>query len=242
MLLTTRGIVFNQVKYGETSIIAKIYTRHSGLQSFLIRGARSKHARIRSAHLQHLTLIEMEVNQRSNKEIQYLKSLKILHPFRDIPFNVKKSAIAVFLNEVLYKVIREEEPNPELFSFLFNGIQLLDLKTGSLSLFHHLFLVRLSRYLGFYPRDNRSSRLENFNLQEGEFTDVSGTENLIATPPLSHYLHELMLINFEDLDGLVIPAASRQGLLEMLLNYYRLHIPGFVNVKSHLVLAEVFSK
>ena len=167
---------------------------------------------------------------------------EIRHPFRDIPFNVKKSAIAVFLNEVLYKVIREEEPNPELFSFLFNGIQLLDLKTGSLSIFHHLFLVRLSRYLGFYPRDNRSSRLKNFNLQEGEFTDVTGPENLIAAPPLSQYLHELMLINFEDLDGLVIPAASRHGLLDMLLNYYRLHLPGFVNVKSHLVLAEVFGK
>jgi DNA repair protein RecO (recombination protein O) len=242
MLLTTRGIVFNQVKYGETSIIAKIYTEQSGLQSFLIRGARSKHARIRAAHLQHLALLELEVNQRSNKDIQYLKSLKIAHPFREIPFNVKKSAIAMFLNEVLYKVIREEETNPELFRFLFNAIQFLDLKTGTLGLFHHLFLVRLSRYLGFYPRDNYTGRLTNFNLQEGEFTDTTGPENLIAPANLGGHLHDLMQVSFEELNGLSIGPAERQGLLEMLLNYYRLHVPGFSTVKSHMVLAEVFSQ
>ncbi len=242
MLLTTRGIVFNQVKYGETSIIAKIYTEQSGLQSFLIRGARSKHARIRAAHLQHLALLELEVNQRSNKDIQYLKSLKIVHPFREIPFNVKKSAIIMFLNEVLYKVIREEEPNPELFNFLFSAIQFLDLKTGNLSLFHHLFLVRLSRYLGFYPRDNYSGRLSNFNLQEGEFTDITGPVNLIAPSNLGRHLHDLLQVSFEEMDELSVASADRQGLLDMLLDYYHLHVPGFSNVKSHLVLAEVFSQ
>ncbi len=242
MLITTRGIVFNQVKYGETSIIARIYTEQSGLESFLIRGARSRHARIRAAHLQHLSLVELEYNRRSNKEIQHLKNLKIAHPFRDIPFNVKKSAIAVFLNEVLYKAIREEEPNPALFTFLFNAIQFLDLKSGSIRLFHHLFLILLSRHLGFFPRDNYSESHAYFDLQEGEFTRIEAPGDLVGERKVSGMLHGLMQMNFDDLDGNPSDAASRQELLELLLRYYRLHIPGFVNIKSHHVLSEVFGK
>ena len=242
MLLTTRGIVLNQVKYGETSIIARIYTEHSGLQSFIVRGARSRHSRIRSAHLQHLTLVELEVNQRSNKEIQYLKSLKIVHPFREIPFNIKKSAVAVFLNEVLNKVIREQEANPEMFGFLFNAIQLLDEKQEHTGLFHHLFLIALSRYLGFYPMDNFSEQKPRFDLQEGEFTSLSGPESLISNQQAGKLLHTLLNAGFEDLDKLKVEAESKQALLGLLLNYYSLHIPGFHNTKSHVILAEVFGK
>ncbi len=240
MLQTTRGIVFNQVKYGETSIIAKIYTESLGLQSYLIRGARSRKAKIRPAHLQHLTLVELEMNQRRNREIQHLKSLKITYPFRDIPFNIKKSAVLIFLNEVLYKVIREEEPNHELFVFLFNAIQFLDLKEGNIGVFHHLFLIRLSEFLGFLPRDSYSKSTPNFDLQEGEFTAVKGPDKLIAKPPLSHLLHELLSVNFDALDSVNIPTGMRKKILEMILNYYRLHVPGLLNIKSHLILTEVF--
>ncbi len=242
MLLTTRGIVFNQVKFGETSIIARIYTEDGGIQSFLVRGARSRHARIRSAHLQHLSLVELEFNLRGNKEIQHLKNLKIAYPFRDIPFNMKKSAIAVFLNEILYKVIREEEANPGLFAYLYNAIQFLDLHAGSIGLFHHLFLIGLSRHLGFFPRDNYSEHHTLFDLQEGEFTGSGGQAELTGGPGASRMLHELMQMNFEDLGGLQSDNALRLELLEMLLRYYRLHIPGFGHVKSHLVLTEVFGK
>lgn len=240
MLKTTRGIVLNQVKYGESSIIARIYTEQLGIQSYLIRGARSKKAKIRAAHLQHLTLVELEVNQRVNKDIQHLKSLKIAYPFKDIPFNIKKSAVVVFLNEVLYKVIREEEPNHELFEFLFNAIQFLDLTTGSVGLFHHTFMVILSKFLGFYPRNNYSEGQANFDLEAGEFTSMSGPQQLYATPPVSLAFHEVLIAGIDDMDKLSIPSAVRNGLLEMLINYYRLHVPGLKEIKSYSVLTEIF--
>lgn len=240
MLHSTRGIVLNQVRYGETSIIAKIYTEQLGLQSYIIRGVRSKKAKIRSAHLQHLTLVELEVNQRTNKDLQHLKNLKIAYPFKDIPFNIRKSAVTVFLNEMLYKVIQEEEPNPELFGFLFYAIQFLDLKPGNTSLFHHLFLVRLSKFLGFYPRNNFSESTRNFDLQEGCFTSITGPENLISSPPLSELLHQMLTVNFETIDEVIVPVNLKNPLLEMILNYYRFHVPGLTQIKSHEILSEVF--
>lgn len=242
MLVSTRGIVLNQIKYGESSIIARIYTEHLGLISFLIRGARSKKARIRSAHLQHLTLVDIELNQRLNKDLQHLKNLKIAHPFKDIPFNMRKSAIAVFLNEILNKVIREEEPNPELFGFLFHSIQFLDLKPGSVSHFHHFFLVMLSKFLGFYPRNNYSEKELVFDLEAGEFCAALGPKTLFATPEVSLGLHKILQGGLEEMDTINLPPHVRYDLLEMLLDYYRLHIPGLVEVKSYQVLREVFSE
>jgi len=240
MLQTTRGIVFQQLKYSESSVIAKIYTEASGLQSFLIRGVRKKNARIRSAHLQHLTLIELEANLRGNKDIQHLKSLKIAYPFKEIPFDIKKSSIVIFLNEVLNKVVREEESNPELFEFLFHAIQFLDLTEQNIALFHHFFLIKLSRFLGFFPRNNYSESKTNFDLQEGEFTSMTGPDNLIVPLPVSKYLSLLINEKFDTIGSITIPSQQRAAFLDLILNYYRLHIPGVINFKSYTILAEVF--
>ncbi|MCF8368261.1 MAG: DNA repair protein RecO [Bacteroidales bacterium] len=240
MLQKTRGIVFHQLKYSETSIIAKIYTEAFGLQSYMIRGARKKNASIRTAHLQHLALLEVEVNQRDSKSLQHLRNLKVIHPFKSIPFNIAKSSQAMFINEVLYKVVKEEETNPALFNFLFNSIQFLDLTEEAASLFHHVFLIQLSRYLGFYPLNNYSELNRNFNLEEGKFTSSTGPSKLFAEPPLSKALMEILSLSFEDLGTINLKHHSRNELLDLILNYYLLHIPGIIEFKSHVVLKEVF--
>ncbi len=242
MLQTTRGIVFNQVKYSETSVIAKIYTEEFGMQSYLVRGARKSKAKIKSAHLQHLTLVELEVNKRDSKDIQHLKGLKIAYPFQSIPFNIKKSSVIVFLNEVLYKTIKEEESNPELFNFLFNAIQFLDLTEESIAFFHHFFLIQLTRFLGFFPRSNFSEQNKYFDLQEGEFTSMQGPGSLFADLSLSDYLNQLILVNFEEIGSIKGNSQLRNELLEVLINYFRLHIPGISGFKSFEVLKEVFGE
>ncbi|MCD4697838.1 MAG: DNA repair protein RecO [Bacteroidales bacterium] len=242
MLHKTRGIVFHQLKYSESSIIAKIYTEAFGLQSYIIRGARKKNAKIRPVHLQHLSLVEIEVNQRDNKDLQHLRNLKLTYPFLDIPFNIKKSSLVVFLNEVLYKVVKEEESNPALFNFLYNALQFLDLTEENTVVFHHIFLLQLTRHLGFFPMNNFSGQNKNFDLQEGKFTGIDGPTNLFATPPLSEALSELLPKSLPEPGTLKIKPGIRNGLLEVILNYYRLHIPGNLEFKSHLVLKEVFGR
>jgi DNA repair protein RecO (recombination protein O) len=240
MLQSTRGIVFQQLKYGETSIIVKIYTESLGLQSYMVRGVHRKSSRIRPAHLQHLTLVDLEVNQRENKSLQHLKELRVAFPYSTIPFDVKKSAVVVFLNEILNKTIREEEANRGLFQFLESSLQFLDTMPGSVGLFHHAFLIRLSKFLGFYPKDNYTPEKSCFNLIEGEFTSVSGPKNNIAPASIGESLHRLLNLGFENLGSLRLKTSERQELLEMLLDYYRHHVPGLISIKSADVLKEVF--
>ena len=69
MLYKTRGIVIHTIKYSDTSVIAKIYTEKFGLRSYLIRGVRSKKAKIRAAQLQHLNLLNLVVYEKGNDHL-----------------------------------------------------------------------------------------------------------------------------------------------------------------------------
>jgi DNA repair protein RecO (recombination protein O) len=241
MLHHTRGIVFHQVRYSETSLIVKIYTELFGLQSYMIRGIRSKKSQIRPAQLQHLSIVDMVVYHKEKKDIQHIKELKIALPFKSIPFDIRKSSVVIFLNEVLYNVIREQEANPALFNFLYNALQVLDLKEKGLSGFHLQFLVQLTRHLGFFPRNNYSDEAPAFDLQEGIFTKQSLHPLLYMDEPLSKYFSILATLSFDDTESFSIPADQRNKLLEYLLRYYSIHIPGVKPIKSHIILQTVLN-
>lgn len=241
MLHNTPGIVFHQVKYSESSIIAKIYTELFGLQSYMIRGMRSKKSAVKSALLQHLTLVDLVVYHKPNSNIHNIKEIKLAYPFQSIPYNIHKSSITVFLNEILYHVIKEEESNEDLFKFLFNAIQVLDLKESNYSSFHYFFLIQLSKHLGFYPNSNYSDINNNFNMEAGIFTNQDGPQNLFIPPPFSKYISELISLSFDSLELFKIQSIHKNQLLEIILNYYRLHLPIALNIKSHLVLQTVLN-
>lgn len=241
MLHNTPGIVLHQVKYSESSVIAKIYTELFGLQSYMIRGIHSKKSKIKSALLQHLTLVDLVVYHKAKNNIHNIREIKIAYPFQSIPYNIHKSSIAVFINEILYHVIKEEEANDDLFKFLFNAIQILDLKESNFTAFHYLFLIQLSKYLGFFPKTNYSVKNSNFDLEDGKFTNQKGPENLYIPPPYSTYISDLSLHSFENLENIKISATHRNQLIEILLNYYRLHLPVPLKIKSHLVLQTVLN-
>jgi DNA repair protein RecO (recombination protein O) len=241
MLHTTRGIVFHHVKYSESSVIARIYTELFGLQSYMIRGIRNKKSTIKSALLQHLTLVDLVVYHKTKSNIQNIKEIKIAYPFNSIPYNIYKSSIAVFLNEILYHVIKEEEANVELFKFLFNSIQILDLNNEAYATFHYFFLVQLTKYLGFFPKNNFSDKNCNFNLEEGNFTSQKGPQNIYISQPFSYYIAQLSNLFFEDMDEINIWNSHKSELLEIILNYYRLHLPISLNIKSHQILQTVFN-
>jgi DNA repair protein RecO (recombination protein O) len=239
MLETTRGIVFHHVRYSDSSIIAKIYTEQFGLQSYLVRGIRSRRSDTKKALFQHLNLLEMVVSHRGNKELQHLKELHISYPFNSIPFDIRKSAIALFLNEVLYQVIREEEPNPALFEFLFRSITILDQLDSNIASFHLTFLLQLSRFLGFFPKNNYSGSESFFDLAEGRFTNLNGPADRVAGEPFSGYLSVLTNFQGDYQGGVFFNQTHRPELLKIILRYYKYHVPGIREFKSHTVLHEV---
>ena len=220
MLHKTRGIVFRFTKYGETSIIVNIFTELFGLQSYIVNGVRSKSSKNKIALYQPLTLLEMVVYHRENANINRIKEVKCFYPYQTIPVDIKKSALAIFINEVLNKTVKEESHAQELCTFLMESLQALDRMTEKAENFHLMFLLKLSRLLGFGA----------YNLIEvlGPRASDQETERLLD-----------QLIHAEYHTFIPLTNTQRRAILELLLKFYADHIDTFGEMRSVQVLRDV---
>jgi DNA repair protein RecO (recombination protein O) len=236
----TRGIVLQQVKYGDTSLICQIYTEDYGRKSFLFKGIRSKKSRIHPNILQPLSIVNLAAYFKTGKDISLVKEASAVTIFTDFPYDINKSAQAMFMAEVLNKCLREEESNRVLFSFIINSIEYFDLmKTGS-SNFHILFLVKLSKHLGFYPSIKYEPEALIFDMQEGIYKDHFPGHSDFIDKVNSGLLDEILNNNYDQLSGLELNQIKRNELLDYLLKFYSIHIEGINKLKSYLILREIF--
>jgi DNA repair protein RecO (recombination protein O) len=241
LLHKTKGIVFHVTPYSESSVVAKIYTELFGLQSYLINGVRNKKAKIKSGLLQPLSLLEMVVYHKNHGGLQRIKEIRQQPQFTSIPFDVMKSSMIMFMNEVLYKSVKEEEANPQLFDFIFHALQLLDLDTESNSSFHIHFLIQLAKLLGFFPLGNYSKATAVFNLQDGIFQAEEPVHPYYIGSSVSLHFDKLLNASLSDSINIDISVSQKRELIEKILQYYALHITGLGNINSNKVLEEVWS-
>ena len=243
MFISTRGIVFRQIKYSDTSLIVKIFTEEKGLGSYIIKGARGSKSRIKASLFQPLNLLELVVGHNDKSDLQYVKEARVAYAFREIPDDIRKSSILLFINELLYKTIQEEAANQEFFQFIYDEIVMLDQAKGSLANFPLAFTVNLTYYLGLFPQGEYHGEHTVFDLGEGHFlhADPLPAENFI-TGSACYWLNKLVSTPAGQFFTLQIPAASRLILLEKMLRYFHLHLPLTGEFKSHIVLHEVLQK
>ncbi len=238
MLHSTKGIVIHSIKYAETSIIVKVYTENFGIQSYLVKGIRNSKSKIKPGLFQPLTLLDLVVYHKPKQSLQTVKEIHLACPFKSIPFDIRKSSVALFINELVYKAIREEEANPDLFGFLWQTCLHLDETEESVSSYHLVFAIQLMQYLGILPNNNYSPGFPVFNLREGLFQ--------ASIPGHPHYLDpeksKLMSNLLESCEiPLNIKHETRNQLLEIILLYYQLHLPGFRALQSHHILHDVLA-
>ncbi|GAB7088969.1 DNA repair protein RecO [Marinifilum fragile] len=241
MLYQTKGIVLNRVQYGETSLIVHIYTEKFGRQSYMVKGGRSKKSKSKSNLFRPFFLLDMEVYHREGKNIQSLKEARLAETLNSLIFDVHKSSVALFLTEVLSKVLREEEANQELFVFLYNSIRYLDLSDESVELFHLYFLTKLTRFLGFYPQTNWSEDDTCFDMDNGRFVSVYNSHAHCLKQEESKVLFDLFNTSIDKLNELKISNYTSKILLRGILNFYALQSQGFSSLKSLSVIEELFN-
>ncbi len=241
MLQKTKGIVLKNNKYSETSVIARIYTEKFGLQSYLINGVRTKKAKIKASLLQPMSLLEMVVYHRDNKNLQRVAEIKQAYIYKSLLFNITKGSLGIFLLEVIYRTIQEQEPNNKLFNFIFESFKQLDLKQDNINNFHLFFMLHLTRYLGFLPDGKYSADTPVLDLVEGIFkTDIS-MKRYLMDKNLSEITSKILQSNFDTWERIEINYAQRKRLLEDLIRFYNLHISNFNKLKSLAVLEKVLS-
>ncbi|MBN8577808.1 MAG: DNA repair protein RecO [Cytophagales bacterium] len=221
MLVKTKGIVFRQTPYGDTSVIVNIFTEQFGLQSYIVNGVRTHSKKSKAALFQPLTLLELVVYHKENGNIMRIKEVKCFYPYSTLTREVSKSTIALFLNEVLNKAVKEQSHASEIYTFIAEALMALDQQSKPEN-FHLHFLIGLSRHLGFAPNHTR---------------EVLGAHWL--DEPEEKLLGQFLLLDYHA--TLPISHSQRKSLLTCLLRFYQTHIDGFGEIKSLPVLQEVLN-
>ena len=239
MLITTRAIVFSALRYGEADLIVKCFTEKSGLKTYLLRGVlKSKRGKLKPSLFQPLTQLEVVANHKDKGTLENMREAKILNSYQTLHTSIMKSSVVFFLSEMLRNSVREEEANEPLYHFLETTFNWFDAH-NEVPNFHLLFLVKLTRHLGFYPDDSENHR-EYFNLLDGTFQSIETNAYCVSNENLL-ILKQLLGINFDGLSTLKLNQTGRTKFLIMLLEYYELHLQGFRKPKSLTVLNEIFN-
>lgn len=237
-MTTTKAIVFSSIKYGETSLIVKAFTESDGLVSYLLKGVvASRKGKLKTAYFQPLTQLEVVANHKNRGSLESIREAKVIHPYKTLHADIFKNSMVLFLSEMLSSSVQEQERDAALFNYLENALNWLDQNDRDPN-FHLLFLIKLTKFLGFYP-DTDQTEDDYFDLQEGRFVDSPSLNPILEGRTLE--IFQLFLgINFDALRTIKIARKDRQELLAKVVLYFELHLPGFRKPKSLVVLNAVF--
>jgi len=239
MQIKTSGIVLHSIKHTDSATIITVYTRQFGRVSYMVHGVNRKKAVCRAAILQPLSIVEMDVFHTPGKSIQRLKEMRMEHHFTGIPFNPVKNSLALFLSEVLYRTLRQTEPDDTLYLFLENSILQLDCSEKGISNFHLVFLLRLTRYLGFEPNQDEA-QVNYFDLMNGVFLHEKPLHTHFVLPDVCADFIRVLNTDYSNMHNLAFTRARRANLLQSIVEYYQLHIPDFHGLHSLAVLQSLF--
>jgi DNA repair protein RecO (recombination protein O) len=238
MIYTTKGIVLRTVKYGETSVVASIFTEMFGLQSYIANGVRSQAKTSKAHFFQPSSILEMQVYHSDLKNLQRIKELKWSLIYKSILSNVTKNTVALFMVELLQKCLKQPEANADLFYFCEDAFMQLDTAqddvTGNFPIY---FALQLAYFMGFGLLDNYSDERNHFNISEGNFANKVLSTEYFVEADVSFYISQLLkALQPSDLTEIKLNKNIRRAILKILENYYSFHIADFGSMKTLPVL------
>ena len=235
----TQGIVLQSIRYGDTSLIVKVFTRNYGLRSYMVKGALSHGAKNRAAFFQNLHLINyIEVGKPNKSGLGYMKDVQLGTIYQSIPFVMNKSAILMYVSELLTKTITEQEQNEPLYDFIVRSLLWLDLVEKDYANFPLYFTLELTRHLGFYPKANHEAGF-CFDMMEGTFAHDYPLHPYYFDKDDSALLAQMLDKGIDEACYLPLRVSQRRALLDGLIVFMRLHAPVMNDFHSHEVLKTV---
>ena len=241
MIYSTKGIVLRTVKYGETSVIASIFTELFGIQSYMVNGVRTSGKTTKAHFFQPSSILEMEVYHNELKNLQRIKDLKWSTLYKNILSNVIKNGVALFMVELLQKNLKQPETNEDLFHFCEDAFLELDQADESITAnFPIYFAMQLAPFLGIRLQNNYSEKRNIFNLQDGIFSEEKSMTAEHVDAEISFYISELLkAIHPNDLREIKMNRKMRAAILKVMENFYAWHLPEFGSMKTLNVLSEI---
>ena len=240
MLTKTTAIVLHNIKYGDSKMIVDMFTRAHGRMSFVVTVPKSARSKICKQFFQPLSMLSLEYDYRPKEQLQKIKEATILHPYSSLPFDMDKLTVGMFISEFLYHSLYGEQSNEQMFDYISDSLQWFDSSPSPAANFHLVFMMRLSRFLGFYPNLDDYVPGCVFDLRNGCFSSLSPLHSDYLSSAEASLMSLMMRMNYPSMHLFKFTRAQRNRLLDVIVQYYRLHIPGFPDMKSLEVLRNLY--
>ena len=236
----SRGIVLHTVPYNDTLSVVQIYTEEHGRMAYMLPRGAGRAAKMARALYTPLSLIEFEMEYRPGRELQRIGEA---HTWQALPLlqgDPARASLALFLAEFLGKVLQSSEAQPDMFAYIVRSIELLGRMQGNYANFHLCFLVGLAPFLGITPNADSYRDGYCFNMQEGVFVAQPPLLSPSLAPAEAHFLTRLLRIDYTNMHLFRLSRQQRSYILDRMIFYYGLHLPGVGNMKSLAVLRAIF--
>ncbi|MDR1527145.1 MAG: DNA repair protein RecO [Dysgonamonadaceae bacterium] len=240
MLHKTRAIVLYNVNYNDTYTIVHVFTEALGPVSYLTAKTKGKTTRVPKSLFHPLSVVELEVEHQNVREIQRLKEARQHIALPSIRNHPVKSTICIFLAELLGKITVDKQSDQRLFDFILQSVEVLEMMEKDYANFHLVFMIGLSRYLGFYPDSSGYRPGMYFDLQNGVFVAYRPASVHFLNPDESQVFFNLLRMNYENMALFSFSRHERKDIIYRILEYYRIHLNRLPEIKSLEILHEVF--
>ena len=241
-VVQSHGLVLHTIRYSDSQLIVSIFTEAAGTVPFLVRAARGSKNGPKASVWQQLSQVDVAWEPRLRTNLQKPRELTLWKPWHSLPFDPAKTAMALFLGEFLYRALHNEQENVALFQYLTNALQWLDESEGGYANFHLVVLLHLTRFLGFTPSTDEWTEGCYFDMQAATFTPQQPSHPHFLAPAEAALLPKFLRMDLRSMRPVGLNGERRNRILQLITEFYRLHIPEFPELHSLEVLAEVFAR
>jgi DNA repair protein RecO (recombination protein O) len=240
MIVNTDAIVLRAVKYGDSKLVVDMFTRQCGRLSFIVSVPRSGRGRIKKQYFQPLTQLSVACDVRPRLQLQRLGDASMAYAYATLTADSGKLAVAMFVAEFLCHALRDEQQGGPLFDYLADSLQWLDSATGGYANFHLVFLMRLTRFLGFYPNLEGYAPGRCFDLRSGCFCDSAPVHSDYLAPGEAALVGLMMRMDYATMHLFRLSRGERNRMVDVIVGYYRIHMASFPELRSLAVLRSLF--
>ena len=240
----SRAIVLHTTRQGDSGLVVHVLDETAGRQSLFLRGLGKGRRSSAAAAFHPLSALEVVTTETPRSTLLYLKEFEPLFPLGSIRTDIRKSATAQFLCEVLWRTLRTGDGDRELFVWLIEKIITLEgTDPRAVANFAAWWLVGYSDKMGFRPEENWTSETPVFNIVSGSFTPAyEGMAEALFTREESQLLHQLLTLPYDDAMALPLSATRRSAFSRRMLTYLSHHLGQSLEIRSLDILHAVFSE
>lgn len=240
MIEKVHGIVIDVRAHSDRHNIVTLYTRERGRVAFVSPLGKTRKGQARNARLSLLAVVEADVNFHEGKELQSLPAVTSPVVWRELYFNPVKSATVMFVAEFLNRLLRTAAPDRAMWDFIYLSLRTLDEMKSGIANFHIAFLTRLAEHAGISPHIATWRQGFWMDMRDGVFSAIRPNHPDYLRPAEAEYVKLLLRITYRNMHRYRLDSEARNHILNQILRYYAIHLPGVANLKSLDVLHEIF--